>query len=222
MSKAIIAKNSHDPTVTGDHREITATDITQDDGNVKRGMDVKIKQSGGIEDYVDVIQHSHEDTGMMLFSTTLTASQDFILVDISNTTDYHHVSTDYIHIDNWSLDIDATTNANYTLEIGYLENVDGTNGDFTSINEESGSNKLGVNKSVNYIPYPNGPRCQSTWFTSSIKSLNDTAFQTDVNLASTLDPSTADTPSGDGDLVLRAVVSAGTITVGLRISYHTH
>ena len=48
------------------------------------------------------------------------------------------------------------------------------------------------------------------------------AFQTDVNLASTLDPGNLDTPSGDGDLVYRLTVGAGTINLAIEISYHAH
>lgn len=46
--------------------------------------------------------------------------------------------------------------------------------------------------------------------------------QTDVNLASTRDPATADTSSGERDMVMRVIHTAGTYTVTLMVGYHSH
>ncbi len=52
--------------------------------------------------------------------------------------------------------------------------------------------------------------------------LNDVAFQTDVNLATPVDPATTDTPSGTGDIALRVIMVAGSIDLALGATYHSH
>lgn len=172
---------------------------------------------------LDIVQHSHLDNQWGYFvATGLTASQDFILIDISDTTNYNHGSTSYVHLEFLRVSVDASATADYAVEIGYLDNVDDTDGDFHPIFGIRGNNTVGVIKEIIEPFYPNGPKCHTGGTVGSRVSSNDTAFQTDVNLASTLDPSTVDTPSGNGDLVLRATISAGTVSILTEFSYHTH
>jgi len=175
------------------------------------------------EGRADVVQHAHPNNGGIHFHVTnINATQDFILIDISDTTNYPHVDTDYIHLESFLIGVDSDTNGDYEIEVGFLDNVDGTNGDFHGVYTLSGTKKAGNTQSQVFDGYPNAPRCNTDSFLSSDKSLNDTAFQTDVNLASTLDPSTIDTPSGDGDLVVRVTRNAGTFNLSINLSYHTH
>lgn len=171
----------------------------------------------------DVVQHAHPNNGFIHFeSASLSASQDFILIDISDTVNYPHTLTDYVHLEWLRIHTDATAlTADYSIEVGFLENVDATDGDFHALYDLSGAINLGTSKDVQFNFYPNGARCQASSVANN-PTLNDTAFQTDVNLASTLDPTTADTPSGDGDLVLRLSHTAGNIIIGVEASYHTH
>jgi len=211
---------------------------TENAGSTKRGLDVNTinpvttyvtdastgsKMTVNSEGRGDVVQHAHPDNGMINFtSADLTASQDFILIDISDTTNYPHVGTSYAHIEWANVQVDSDNNGDYNLSIGYLENVDATDGDYREIWSITRSKQIGNNFSGHFPLYPNGPKCTNGFVATSIKSDNDTNFQTDVNLASTLDPTTADTPSGDGDLVLRVTRNAGTIKVLIQIGYHSH
>lgn len=187
---------------------------------------VILPETGSVnsEGRMDVVQHSHPYNGWIQADFDLAASltQDFIILDISDTTNYPHDDTGYIHIEYFAITIDAATNAAYTIEFGYLENVDGTDGDFHEVFHFSGTKSTGNQLLVDKSFAPNGPQLTSARAVSSDKSLNDTAFQTDVNLASTLDPSTADTPSGDRDMVMRVVLTGGDINVSVNMSYHTH
>ncbi len=175
------------------------------------------------EGRADVVQHAHPNNGYIHFeSGDLIASQDFILIDISDTTNYPHTNTGYIHFESLRLHTDASNNADYTIQIGFLENVDATDGDFYVFMDADGSQTTGRSQDIFLNYYPNGPRCRTESTVISDVSLNDTAFQTDVNLASTLDPTTLDTPSGSRDLVVRIIVTAGTVDVGIEGSYHSH
>jgi hypothetical protein len=174
------------------------------------------------EGRLDVVEHAHVSNGFIHFEKDMSASEDLILIDISDTTNYPHIDTSYIHLENIRIHTDSSASADYTLEIGFLDDVDADNGNFYSLIDVDGTKTTGQRKEIFLNLYPNGPRCQTSSIATSEKSLNDTAFQTDVNLASTLDPGTTDTPSGDGDFVLRVTVNAGTVIVGVELSYHTH
>jgi len=211
--------------IGGLQKEITATDIT---GN-KFGIDTCINDSAGTpiilnsNGHLDAVNHAHPDSGMLnFFVAGISASQDFIIIDISDTTNYPHVSTNHAHLEFVNISIDSDSSGDYLISLGYLENVDDTNGDFTSLWEVSGTRKTGNNFNAYYNLYPNGPKTTSVSVVSANKSLNDTAFQTDVNLASSLDASTADTPSGNNDLVLRITRNAGTFNVAVQLAYHSH
>jgi hypothetical protein len=172
---------------------------------------------------LDVVQHAHANSVNLHFeSGDLTASQDFIIIDISDTANYAHDKTGFAHLESVTIDTDATSNAAYTLELGFLANVDATNGDFYTVHKLVATKTAGQIKSFQLIDYPNGAQFNLDKFTTASKSLNDTSFQTDTNLATTLDPTTADTPSGNGDVVLRVTVTAGTVSVILGMSYHAH
>jgi hypothetical protein len=172
----------------------------------------------------DIIQHSHLDSGAMhMHVDDLTAgTYRYIAVDISNTSGYPHDNTNYAHIEWLQLEVDGTNSAVYTVRLGFLENVDATNGDRYVMKHWSGNQTAGrqIRDFVN--PYPNGWRMRSENSATHMISVDDTAYQTDVNLPSSLDPDTADTPSGSGDVVLEIIVSAGTIDIAVELGYHSH
>jgi len=172
---------------------------------------------------LDVTQHSHVDQGMINFvSGDLTASQDFQLIDISDLSGYPHSNTGYGHLEWVNISVDSDTNGDYTLSIGYLENVDATDGDFKEVFSITRSKQTGNSFGGFFNMAPNGPRGSNGFVATSVSSLNDIAFQTDVNLATTLSPGATATPSGNNDLVLRVTRNAGTIKVSVQAGYHSH
>jgi len=174
------------------------------------------------EGRLDVVQHAHSSNVSLHMDVSLSASQDFIIIDKSDTTNYKHVGTNYLHLENIFVEVDADVNADYIITIGFLENVDATGGDFHEIAHISGTKKTGQSKSYARPSYPNGQELRSDSTVTSDISIGDTAFQTDVNLASTLNPAAIDTPSGDGDFVMRVIMNAGNIDVEMGLSYHGH
>jgi len=173
---------------------------------------------------VSVIEHSHADQGTFHFyAAAVAASTDYILIDLSDTTNYPHDNTTIVHLDWICWDIDATTTpaAAYLVGWGYLDNVDATNGDFFNYHHIAGTRTTGLLQEDCMIVNPNGWLGNGQHVTGH-SSVDDVAFQTDVNLGSTLDPGTADTPSGNGDVAVRTTVTAGTIDLVLSGGYHTH
>jgi len=168
------------------------------------------------------VAHAHPESGHALFRKTFIATEDVILIDVSDTTSYPHDFTTWVHTGNVKIDIAGSADADYVVKLGFLENVDATNGDFYEIFEVDGSRKAGNSHSIVVSASPESPRLRASSFVGPI-SLNDTAFQTDVNLRSTLDPTgTVATPSGSGDMVMRVTHTDGAYTVSMLVGYHSH
>ena len=180
-----------------------------------------VQQSVDSLGHADVVAHAHAEGGHALFEKDISATADFIFIDISDTTNYPHDNTSWIHFGNLIIDVDASNLADYEIHLGFLSNVDATNGDFTHIYGWSGTKSAGNNIREVIATHPESVKARPS---SNIgkQDLNDTAFQTDVNLASTKDPATADTPSGDGDIALRVTMNAGSINLKLGVVYHSH
>jgi hypothetical protein len=171
--------------------------------------------------HLGVVTHSHDEGGYVLFEREISTTQDFIFIDLSDTTDYPHSNTSWIHVGNLIIDVDATNTADYEIHMGFIDNVDGADGDFHHVYSWKGSKLAGrqIHSVIATSPESVKMRTSSTLGTID---LNQTAFQTDVNLASTKDPLTIDTPSGDGDVVLRVIVNTGSINLSLSMTYHSH
>ena len=199
--------------------------------NVASGASLEAKQqelldlltpSMNSENRIDTVQHAHPNSGTFHFtSPSLGAAANYILVDISNTGDYPHVETNYIHLEWLRAHVDSDVNGSFSIEVGYLKNVDGTDGDFVPVFDIGGTKQAGNQKDVFLNFYPNGYSCIDGKNVGGLDA-NNAAFNTGANLPSTLDPAIANVPSGDGDLVLKVTVTAGNVVVSVEGSYHTH
>ena len=173
--------------------------------------------------HADVVRHAHEEGGMINITTpSLSASQDFILIDISDTTNYPHANTNWLHIAWINVGVDSDNSGDYVIEFGFLENVDGTDGDFYPIGSVQGTKTAGNSISGFWAMLPEGPKCKSDSLATSNVSLNDAAFNTATNLATTLSPGATATPSGSRDLVMRVTRNAGSFVVTAQVYYHSH
>lgn len=168
----------------------------------------------------DVVQHAHPNEVGFHMHTTVSGSANFVLVDLSDTTNFKHASGDFIHLEQLFVGIDTDNTGDYLLEFGFVEDVNAANADFYSVYAISGNKTVGQNKNLNFNPYPNGPKLSSLYYTSGNVSLDTTGFQNDTGLRSTLYPSEAAVNPGSGDFVLRATVSAGVVNVSITGSYH--
>jgi len=171
----------------------------------------------------DIVQHGHYAESSVHFHIgSLGSNQNYILIDISNINSFFHVNTSYLHLDNMTVQIDGPANATYTLGLAFLENVTSTGADVFEVWHVDGNQIAGRSHDFFFPWFPNGPRCKSSFFTSHLVTRNSSSFQLDLNQPTTLDPSTADTPSGNGDLVLITQVTAGSITFSIDMNYHGH
>lgn len=141
----------------------------------------------------------------------------FMLVDLSDTTNWSHTNTGHIDLLFFILSIDPTTNFAGDVELGFLTNVDATDGDFNEVVEvhlEKQSDPAII--PINYGSYGIGLITDHIF---GPVTANDTLFQTDVNLQGP-DGNTS-FPSGNNDLVMKVTRTAGDISVSITIGYKT-
>ena len=141
----------------------------------------------------------------------------FMIVDLSDTTNYPHTDTGHAVIE-WII-IEADPDATYLGEIklGFLSAVDATNGDFHQVIDIDMAKKSDlVIENMDFGSHGIDMRLAS-WFGPTTS--NSTLFQTDVNLQGP--DGTTTFPSGDGDIVLIVERSAGSVDVSITIGYET-
>ena len=157
-------------------------------------------------------QTVHLDTGSVATQTA------FMLIDISDTTNWKHTKTNSIVIRHLLIEVDPDATYLGEVKVGFLTGVTATNGDFNQIIDVDLVKKSDL--VVEDLVFTGGFHCEATTHFGPIL-VDSTLFQTDVNLGGPDDPSTITYPSGDGDLVMLVERSAGTVDVSVTIIYET-
>lgn len=154
---------------------------------------------------------------MSLASSTTTA---YMLIDLSDTTNWKHTNTGSIVLEYMVLEVDPGTTFTGEVKLGYLKNVDATNGDFVTLFDVD--MRRAADLLVETIDFgSHGLHCSDAYHFGPTDA-NNVLYQTDVNLLGP-DGNTS-YPSGDGDLVL--VVSGadtgnGAVNVSVTLGYET-
>ena len=159
----------------------------------------------------DDTQTVHLDTGAVAVQTA------FMLIDISDTTNWPHTNTDHIIIKHLLVEVDPDSTYLGEIKVGFLDNVGATNGELHQILDFDMAKKSDL--AIEDLTFTGGFHCQAA--THFGPHLVSTLFQTDVNLGGPDDPSTLTYPSGDGDLVMLVERSAGAVDVSTTIIYET-
>ena len=157
----------------------------------------------------------HLDVGT---NSTLIA---YMLIDISDTSNWKHTNTGHINIEYIIVELDPTANFLGEVKIGFLENVDGDNGDFYNIIDIDMKRKSDLLvENLNFGSH--GLDCESNHHFGPI-TVDSTLFRTSgANLGGPDAPGTPTYPSGDGDLVM-IIDGDGTniVDVSITIGYET-
>lgn len=145
------------------------------------------------------------------------AQTAFMLIDVSDTTNWPHTNVAEINIEYILIEVDPDANFVGEIKIGFLSNVDGDNGDFNQLLDIDMVRKSDLLvEELNFGSH--GIHC-TTDHHFGLVTANSILFRTGVNLKGP-DGNTS-YPSGDGDLVLLVEVSAGAVDVSLIIGYET-
>ena len=147
--------------------------------------------------------------------TTVTTA--FMLIDLSNTVNWTHTHTDHISLEYLILEVDPDANYLGEVKLGFLTNVDATNGDFNQIIDIDMARKSDlIVEVINFGSH--GFDCTVGQHFGPIVA-NSTLIQTDVSLEG---PDGATSyPPGDGDLLLLVEHTAGEVDVSITIGYET-
>ncbi len=139
----------------------------------------------------------------------------FMLIDLSDTTNWAHTETGHINLEYLIIEIDPDASYLGEIKLGFLTNVNGTDGDFNQILDIDMVKKSDLLVEViNFDSH--GFDCEITHHFGPITA-NSTLFQTDVNLKG---PDGATSyPSGDGDLVMLVERSAGEVDISITLGY---
>lgn len=199
-------------------REVDTNDLyffnLSDDTWYKSGPDIIIYED---DRSTRVIPGSDEVFRVTMNLQNMAASTACMIIDLSDTVNWPHSNTGHIDILNYSLNLNPSGTPAFLgdFSLGFLSNVDATNGDFHDIQTwhmQKGANNISEHYDFAMVHYSME---LSKWF--GPVTVDDTTFQTDVDLPGP-DGLTA-YPSGDGDLVLKVIMSAGTVDISITVAY---
>ncbi len=143
----------------------------------------------------------------------------YMLVDLSDTTNWPHTFTGEVIIEYIILEIDPASNFTGDFKVGYLKNVDATNGDLVTVFDVDMATKSDIfNTNIEFGSH--GLHCTDADHFGPVDT-NNIVFQTDVNLGGPNDPGTLTYPSGDGDLVLLVSGNNNAVGVSITLGYET-
>jgi len=151
--------------------------------------------------------------------TNQSGTVGYMLIDLSDTVNWPHENTAHIILQKVVIQSSQTTSPAFlgNIQFGFLSNVDGNNGDFHRIGALQGDRSTPIGAGIfDFSNYGLGLELDE-WFGPT--TLNDTTWQTDVNLLGP-DGNTS-YPAGDGDFVCKLASSAGAISFGLTVVYTT-
>lgn len=159
----------------------------------------------------------HVDIEVVHMDVDISATQDFMVIDLSDTTNWPHTATGHIDVVYIIINVNPTTTYSGDIELGFLSDVDDTDGDFNPIFEIHMDKKQdSVLEMMNFGAFEMSLE-KTHWFGTT--AANQTAFQTDVAITG---PDGNTFNSGNGDLVMRIDVGASSVAVGITIGYRTH
>ena len=152
----------------------------------------------------------HLDTG------EVSAQTAFMLVDISDTTNWKHTNTDHVIIRHILLEADPDASYLGEIKVGFLSSVSAVSGTFNQIIDVDLAKKSDL--VIEDLTFTGGFHCQASTHFGPIIA-DSLLFQTDVDLQG---PNAATSfPSGNGDLVMLVEVAAGTTDVSVTLVYET-
>ncbi len=144
-------------------------------------------------------------------------TEAFMVIDLSDTVNWPHSDTGHIDILWIVINVDPDTLYAGDIQLGFLSNVDASNGDFHGIAEIHLDKKTDPFSLA--IPIGRFGMTLETehWFGPTI--LNSILFQTDLSIQGP--DNTVVYPSGNGDLIMIVNRTAGEVSVGLAVGYTT-
>ena len=210
----LINPASHDAQIDGSQ----ATKIVDVSGNTIGSISTESGRS------IPVYQANRADGGAIHFHVNNlgVGTYLFVLVDISDTDNYNHTLTNYAHLEYCNFSAICDVNGEFVAQAAFIEEVTETGAQEYVWDHWQGAKDTGNTFNDPNFLFPVGPELTSNKFTTH-QSGQSTNWQSDVLLPSTLTPLTPGVYPGDGDIVLKIVVTAGNIkALKINMGYHSH
>ena len=165
----------------------------------------------------------------------------YVLVDLTDATNYPHTETGYINLLGLKLNAEKAANGDYDIWVGVITEVDDDNGSANWLHafhlHHQGNPTDDTDRFVSEIDFtlgganPDGLRCEinssgaQVGFVGNQSESGNIRWQTDVGLASPVGAAAGATGKpGAGDLVVlvEEVADVGTLDFSLTAIYETH
>ena len=140
-----------------------------------------------------------------------------MLIDLSDTVNWPHTETGHLDVEYIHVSVNPDTSYVGDVELGFLSDVDATNGDFHVFQTWHFQRVSAPLVDDMFFGQGGHFECSVEHFFGKVTA-NDTTWQTDVDLVGP-DGNTS-YPSGDGDLVLKIGRTGGSVDVGITVGYH--
>lgn len=175
-----------------------------------------ITEDGRTSQYV-VIGFTDTDIVHMDVQDIQVAETAYMLIDLSDMTNWPHSETGHINIEYAAIEIDPTDAFVGEIKFGFLTDVDANDGNFHQVLDLDMRRKAGLLVEVLDFGSHGMDLELANWFGPT--TANSALFRTGVNL---LGPDGATAyPSGAGDLVMIVQRTAGSVDVSITIGYET-
>lgn len=147
----------------------------------------------------------------------LSASESFILIDLSDSTNFPHTEISFIKIYQIIINLNGDTSFRGDLEIGFIEEVDAT--DATTHNLLTIHHDQQSDDHSQVIKFDDPLKLAVSNHLTNNKNTTNTNFQTDVSLDSPYGDTSS--PAGPGDMYLQFTRTAGTADISITVIYDT-
>lgn len=163
------------------------------------------------------VRTHRESNYVHLSKNNIGAETALMVIDKSDTVNWPHSNTGHIELDYIDVMFDPDTSYAGDITLGFLSNVDDTDGDLNAIHVWHYERQGGM--TIDHLTFNLNELSLETakWFGPTIA--NNTNFQTDVNIEGP--DNNVSYPCGDGDLVLLITRTAGYIDISLTAGYNT-
>jgi hypothetical protein len=170
------------------------------------------------------VEHAHSSAGFIHFHLeSITASTSYIVIDLSDTTNYFHLKDYLIHLDKFWYRIDADNNASYRVNLWAIDDITSISCTRTMVWSESGEKATDVNLQGDVTMSPYGPLVTKDKIASTMKEAGYEGYNLSTPMKSTIYPSAASVTPGNGDLILEFIMNeANPIEPHFLFAYHTH
>lgn len=179
------------------------------------GNQVEVQELDGDYSLATVPGHSHRDA-VHFDVSGVAVETGYMLIDLSDTTTWPHSNTDHLDLHYLLLHIDPDAAFLGSVIIGFLSDVNSTDGSLHHLMEFSFLKKSDVWTQPMDFGGPGQHLALQTTHLLGDTDANDATWQDDVAIAG---PAGGTYNSGNGDLVMKVTRTAGTVDVSLTLLY---